>query len=227
MKPEPMPSLREKQRERRRNHVLDAAWELIAEKGLDGTSVEEIAAKAEVGTATVYNYFGSKNDLLQAMFVRYIEEEAEDGEALLQNPPEQFADGIADLFDRYLHGMAARCSPVLLREFYVLAMSKQYGYGRHTYELKQRFLNQAYRLVLHYKERGQVREDVTAAEAATMCYSAMTFPFALFAFGIEVDLETARQQLRRYVGLAVSGVGSQTTATRSAIDRDTRPQGNR
>ncbi len=224
MKLEPVPSLREKQKERRRNHVLDAAWELIGEKGLDGTSIEEIATRAEVGTATVYNYFGSKNDLLYAMLVRYIEEEAEDGEALLQNAPEDFADGIADLFDRYLVGMASRCSPVLLREFYVLAMSKQFGYGRHTYELKQRFLDQAYRLVLHYKERGQVREDVTAAEAATMCYSAMTFPFALFAFGIVIDLETARQQLRRYVDLAVSGVGLQAAATRSAIDRDGQPQ---
>jgi len=204
-----MTSLRDKQRERRRHDIMDAAWALIAEKGLESTSIEEIAALAEVGTATVYNYFGSKSDLLHAMLVRYIEQEAEEGESLLRNPPESIAAGMSGLFEKYLEGMASRCSPILLREFYVLAMSKQYDYGRHTYELKQRFMEQAFKLATHYKERGQVREDVTAQEAAVMCYSAVSFPIALFSLGIGVDLETARQQMRRNVSLAISGIGSQ------------------
>jgi AcrR family transcriptional regulator len=203
-----MASLRDKQRERRRRDIMDAAWALIGEKGLDSTSIEEIAARAEVGTATVYNYFGSKSDLLHAMFVRYIEQEAEEGEALLQNPPESIALGMAALFEKYLEGIASRCSPILLREFYVLSMSKQYDYGRHTYELKQRFKEQAFKLASHYKERGQVRDGVTAQEAAVMCYSAVSFPFALFSLGMGVDLETARQQIRRNISLAISGIGS-------------------
>ena len=206
-----MASLRDKQRERRRRDILDAAWTLIGEKGLDSTSIEEIAARAEAGTATVYNYFGSKNDLLYALFVRYIEQEAEEGESLLQNPPDSIAVGMAALFEKYLEGMASRCSPILLREFYVLAMSKQYDYGRHTYELKQRFMKQAFKLASHYKERGQVRDDVTAQEAAVMCHSAVSFPLALFSLGMGVDLETTRQQMRRNVNLAISGIGPQTT----------------
>ena len=204
-----MTSLRDKQRERRRHDIMDSAWTLIGDKGLDGASIEEIAARAEVGTATVYNYFGSKSDLLHAMFVRYIEQEAEEGEALLQNPPESMATGMSALFEKYLDGMASRCSPILLREFYVLAMSKQYDYGRHTYELKQRFMEQAFKLAAHYKERGQVREDVTAQEAAVICYSAVSFPFALFSLGMGVDLETARLQMRRNVSLTISGIGVQ------------------
>ena len=207
-----MTTLREKQRERRRRDILDAARDLIGDKGLDSTSIEEVAARAEVGPATVYNYFGSKNDLLYALLVRYIEQEAEQGESSLQNPPANMADGMAALFEQYLDGLATRCSPVLIREFYVLAMSKQYDYGRHTYELKQRFLEQGLRLAAHYKDRGQVRDDVTAQEAALLCYSAATFPFALFALGMGVDLEAARSQLRRFLGLVVSGIGSKAAA---------------
>ena len=203
-----MTSLRDKQRERRRRDIMDAAWTLIGEKGLDSTSIEEIASQAEVGAATVYNYFGSKSDLLYALFVRYIEQEAEEGEDLLQTPPESIAAGMSALFEKYLEGMASRCSPILLREFYVLAMSKQYDYGRHTYELKQRFMEQVFRLAAHYKDRGQVRDDVTAQEAAVMCCSAVSFPFALFSLGMDIDLETARQQLRRNLRLVVGGIGS-------------------
>jgi AcrR family transcriptional regulator len=206
-----MTTLRDKQRERRRSDIMDAAWALISEKGLDNTSIEDIAARAEVGTATVYNYFGTKSDLLQALFVRYIEEEVQRGAVALQNPPERIADGMLALFERYLDGMATHCSPTLLREFYVLSMSQQLGYGRQAYELKQRFLEQVLSLASHYKERGQIRDDVTAAEAAVMCYSSVTLPFALFSLGMGIDVETARHQIRRYVTLAVSGVGSRTT----------------
>jgi AcrR family transcriptional regulator len=209
-----MDSLRDKQRERRRRDILDAAWTLIGEKGLDSTSIEEIAARAEVGTATVYNYFGSKSDLLQTLFVRYIEEEAERGETALQNPPEVMTDGMVALFGTYLEGLASRCTPILLREFYVLAVSRQFDYGRQTYELKQRFLQQGFELATYYKQRGQLSDDVSAEEAAVMCYSAVTFPFSLFALGLGapgIDLDTARTLLRRYLTLVITGIGPQTT----------------
>ncbi len=201
-------SLRERQREHRRRDIMDAAWELFGEKGFDETSIEEIAAHAEVGPATVYNYFGSKNGLLAALFVRYIEQEAEEGESVLQNPPPDVVDGMTALFDRYLEGLASRCSPQLLREFYALGISKQFDYGRDTYKLKRRFLDQGHRLATHYKKRGQIREDVTADEATAMCCSAAVFPMTLFAMGLGIDLEAARQMLHRYLALTLSGIGT-------------------
>jgi len=215
-----MATLREKQREQRRRAIMDAAWSLIGSKGLDDTSIEEVAAQAEVGPATVYNYFGSKTELLYALFVRFIKQEQEIGEASLGIPPARMSDGMAALFERYLDAIATRCSPILVREFYILAMSKQYDYGRHTYALKQRFLEQTLKLATHYKELGQVREDVTAAEAALMCNSAVTFPFALFALGMGVDLQTARQQLRRYIRLVVGGIGHETPSPDESHDNE-------
>jgi len=212
-----MTSLREKQKERRRRDIMDAASALIGEKGFDETSIEEIAAKAEVGPATVYNYFGSKNELLQAMFIDYIEEQAQEGETALVTPPDDMAAGMAGLFERYLEGLANRCSPRLLREFYALAISKQFDYGRRTYELKRRFLEQGLRLATYYKERGKVRDDVSADEAATLCYSAAVFPLSLLGMGLGVDLEAARQMLRRYLTLILAGIGRQTPGNEGTL----------
>jgi AcrR family transcriptional regulator len=47
--------------------VLDAAREMFTERGVDAVTIEEIATRAMVSPATVYNYFVSKNDLLIAM----------------------------------------------------------------------------------------------------------------------------------------------------------------
>lgn len=44
----------------RREQLIGVARELFAEKGFEGTSVEEIAARAEVSKPVVYEHFGGK-----------------------------------------------------------------------------------------------------------------------------------------------------------------------
>lgn len=200
-------SLREKQKERRQRVILDAATELIGRKGFDDTSIEEIAERAEVGVATVYNYFGAKSELLRAMFVRYIEEEAQMGEAVVLNPPEDMCEGMAALFQTYLIGMAEKCTPRLLQEFMSLAVSKQLAYGQQTYQLKLRFLEQCRTLAVHYKDAGQIRDDVSVDEAATACYSAAALPLMMYSLARTVDIKTAEQLLRRQMSLVISGIG--------------------
>ncbi|MBI1948791.1 MAG: TetR/AcrR family transcriptional regulator [Deltaproteobacteria bacterium] len=46
-----------------RARILDAAVTLVAERGIDGTSIRDIAAGAKVSLATVLHYYGSKEGL--------------------------------------------------------------------------------------------------------------------------------------------------------------------
>ena len=56
--------LRERQKTGRTQRILDAATVLFTEKGFDQVKAEEIAEQAEVSVGTLYNYFGSKNEIL-------------------------------------------------------------------------------------------------------------------------------------------------------------------
>ncbi|EID55104.1 transcriptional regulator [Saccharomonospora xinjiangensis XJ-54] len=47
----------------RRQQLLDVARSLFAQKGFDGTSVEEIAQKANVSKPVVYEHFGGKEGI--------------------------------------------------------------------------------------------------------------------------------------------------------------------
>src|SRR5687767_15589396 len=47
----------------RREQLIDIARGLFAERGFDGTSIEEIAARAEVSKPVVYEHFGGKEGL--------------------------------------------------------------------------------------------------------------------------------------------------------------------
>ncbi|MDG1784101.1 MAG: helix-turn-helix domain containing protein, partial [Porticoccaceae bacterium] len=61
-----MSKLRAKQKAQRRKLIEIAAKNLFVEKGFEMASIEEIATLAMVSPATVYNYYGSKDELLLA-----------------------------------------------------------------------------------------------------------------------------------------------------------------
>jgi AcrR family transcriptional regulator len=57
----------------RREQLLDIARTLFAERGFDGTSIEEIAAKAGVSKPVVYEHFGGKEGLYAVVVDREME----------------------------------------------------------------------------------------------------------------------------------------------------------
>jgi len=57
----------------RREQLLDVGRRLFAERGLDGTSIEEIAAKAGVSKPVVYEHFGGKEGLYAVVVDREVD----------------------------------------------------------------------------------------------------------------------------------------------------------
>ena len=58
---------RERERIRRNNDIVDAAERVIFGKGPDYATMEDIAKEAELGKATIYGYYKSKDELLLAI----------------------------------------------------------------------------------------------------------------------------------------------------------------
>ncbi|MFI2213953.1 TetR/AcrR family transcriptional regulator [Streptomyces sp. NPDC020141] len=75
---------------RKRAAILSAARELFLADGFDRTSVDAVAARAEVSKRTVYDYFGDKRTLLKAVVDAV-------GESLITTIRRTLDDTLADL----------------------------------------------------------------------------------------------------------------------------------
>src|SRR5215470_9123937 len=82
-----MTGLRERQKAGRRRDILGAASLLFRRDGFAETSIEQIAGRAQLSAGTVYNYFGSKGDLLLALVALDGGEVRAAGAALVRDPP--------------------------------------------------------------------------------------------------------------------------------------------
>jgi AcrR family transcriptional regulator len=91
--------------EARRDRVIDAAMELGLEGGYDAVQMRDVAARADVAMGTVYRYFSSKDHLLAATLVHWIE--LLDRRIATQPPKGELAtERVLDVLDRGLRAMA-------------------------------------------------------------------------------------------------------------------------
>ncbi|MBF8295062.1 MAG: acrR, partial [Bacteroidetes bacterium] len=64
---------KEREKEQRREEILDAAQRVFFEKGLSTATMDEIAETAELSKGTLYLYYKSKEDLYLAVMMRGME----------------------------------------------------------------------------------------------------------------------------------------------------------
>lgn len=87
-------------REARRADILRAACMDFRESGFDRSRMENIARRAGIGKSTIYEYFQSKTDLLEAVMDYGIEQSCEEMNAIFT------ADtSLRDMVDAYLEHM--------------------------------------------------------------------------------------------------------------------------
>ncbi|MER5881296.1 TetR/AcrR family transcriptional regulator [Streptomyces sp. NPDC060235] len=180
---------RAKRADARRNQesLLDAAAAIFAESGVEAP-VRDVAARAGVGTATIYRHFPTRADLIIAVYRHQVEACAEAGPALLAAGPSPYAalTRWIDLFVDFLvtkHGLAA-----------VLQPDNTAFDGLHTYFL-DRLLPVCTRLLDAAADSGEIRPDLKAYElmrgVGNLCIGAGNDP---------------RYDARRLVTLLIAGL---------------------
>lgn len=125
----------------RTREILAAARRLLEHRGPEAMTMEEIAAAAGVAKGTVYLYFQSKDDLIQALIARVGENIIRDVEATLAapgSPPEKLMRIVAVLLE-YLN-RERLLFPMYARELRRGEEESREGFRRSYLELEEQFV---------------------------------------------------------------------------------------
>lgn len=78
---------KEREFRRREEDIIQAAYDLFAEHGIESVTIEMIAERAEVGKGTIYKHFSSKNDIFAVLIIQQGQELAESLNAIPRDAP--------------------------------------------------------------------------------------------------------------------------------------------
>ena len=184
----------------RREQILEAALDLFATKGFDGTSTKEIAEAAGVAEGLIFHHFNSKLALLGAVFETH-HSYFSDLQALMSEPPDVPAEAL-------LTRLATDALGRLRRESRITVVF--FGVAQINAELRRRLesmidagTSSLSRYLSDRKARGELREDLDVDTAA------FAFLSPLFLFFL-VHRDLADQDWNERSAAFVSGLVATT-----------------
>jgi AcrR family transcriptional regulator len=165
-------NIKEKQLERKQA-ILRAAEKVIAVKGYNLATVDDIAAEAGLSKGSIYNYFQSKEDVFTQLFLQAVEEDQlKTAELVARDMPadEKLSTLLDEWYERFEH---YKQYGRLLLEFWVTAAGDPEGtFAQTLQELYQRYRRQVSSIFEQGRDEGRF-ELVSEPHVAASIFMAM------------------------------------------------------
>jgi AcrR family transcriptional regulator len=165
---------KEREREQRRNDIIDAAKKLLADRDFDEVSMNEIAEEVGLGKSTLYLYFKNKESLYFAVVLRgiriwveMVKEEVKRGKTGLEklifygNANREFSNKYPDYF-RLLY------SPTSIKKEFDMDKMNSSEEFREVRELFKEIMSMGIDSIQKGIDEGEIRQNVDATEAAIL-----------------------------------------------------------
>lgn len=176
--------LREQKKQKAQDSILQNAGNLFLTKGYAGTTLEEIAARAEIGVGTLYNYYDSKAEVFLAVMADKMDFSVEEIDGLL-------GDAETDVVDLILKFVREASKPFLLisNEMWQELISAALGVTKPGNALLQRliqvdnqFMSQLEKCFDHLINQGAIASNYPTKQAAGVIYSIILSQFLFYIY---------------------------------------------
>ena len=193
------PTRRERRQVQTRERLMRCALRLFAERGFADTSIEDITEAADVGKGTFFNYFPTKEHVLDAFGksrVAKVEaalDEARSGKLSVVQAMRQLPHSSA---------LETPMTPKLMRSNLVAALLND-SVRRNMTDNQARGRNLLGQLIAIGQKRGEIRKDVPARSVARAVQQGAFGGFLLWALDPELELAT---WLDTWIDLVLTGI---------------------
>lgn len=188
-----MTKLRERQKADREKRILTAAVRKFRADGYKRARIEDIAEAADVSVGTVYNYYGTKGDILIAAVTLEVEEVLAEGQVLVENSPEDPCEALLQLtycyYDHSLHYLTKE----MWRQAMALAIAApDTPNGRKYATLDHKLAAQVSDLVRMLQAGGTISSQIDAQAIGLVIFNNINQLFITFVTDEDMTLETLR-----------------------------------
>ena len=198
----------------RRQQILDAAVRVFARQGFHTCRVSDIADEAGVAYGLVYHYFGSKEQVLDTLFLERWSILLDAIKGIGNGPGtarEKLEAVAAFIVDSYSH------DPELMKVIIVEVTRAANTFGQtHLGEIQQAYRGIA-EIVRLAQGDGSFRSDISAEFAALAFYGAIEQVLTGWIFGLLETGEAEFEEAKRFVVETVCG-GLEAVPPRAVLD---------
>lgn len=190
------PGLRERQKANRLRRILDAASARFRRLGYDATRIEDIAEEAEISVGTVYNYFGTKGDVLVAIVSMEVEEILDEGARLIAGGAEDPVAAVGQLIDFYYDHSLIYLNKEMWRTAMALSIRNPESPMSQRYTaLDARLMEQVCCLIDNLQLRGLLRQDLDAHAIGALLFNNLNMMFVEFVKDDSQSLSTLKARV--------------------------------
>jgi AcrR family transcriptional regulator len=192
--------------EMRREACIDAAERLFVTKGLEATSMQDIAAAVGIAVGTLYNMFESKVELAHQVFLRKSKVEQEWMEKIVGDTSISAREALTRIIDKMI--TASREHQITIRasmRSMSMPLAGHKGALAAVLEHREKMLGYMKKVIERCIKEGLIRPDLDPGRIGAALIGAMMGFFAYmitYESGIPKDLSA-----ERICGLLLSGIG--------------------
>ena len=163
--------------EQRETEILEAAIFLFADEGFHDASTRKIAARAGVSEGTLFNYFGSKNELMRAILIRIYAELTDNANTILRETLDT-RERLQLLAENHIQVMS-RDNALFMRMIQAYMNVDLAGYNRIKDSVLHK-LNLSYAWVFDLTikegiERGEITEDINLSALRDLFFGGLEY----------------------------------------------------
>jgi AcrR family transcriptional regulator len=179
-----------------RREILQAAKEVFARKGVEGTGMTHIADAAKMGRSSLYHYFKDKDNLVAALIQELMEQEVDQFRAALESGTESPLERIKELVGQQVDTFDEWC------EMAGLTLDL---WSRHQQKLRP-FFRDLRTLLATLIEEGQEKGDIDRSLDADFTSASIiaTIDGLLLQYVVDPDAFSDRELVRSALISAVT-----------------------